>query len=143
MDRGIVAGYKMVNVSCELTFGSYHDVDSSEIAYKIAASQAFQEAAKKAKSVILEPIMKVEAVMPDQFMGDVTGSLSSKRGQIEGMEERFGLKVIKAKVPLSEMFGYTTDIRSMTQGRGSVTMEFDHYEVVPPNVEKTIVESRK
>jgi elongation factor G len=143
MDRGIVAGYKMVNVSCELTFGSYHDVDSSEIAYKIAASQAFQEAAKKAKSVILEPIMKVECVMPDQFMGDVTGSLSSKRGQIEGMEERFGLKVIKAKVPLSEMFGYTTDIRSMTQGRGSMTMEFDHYEVVPPNVEKTIVESRK
>ena len=143
MDRGIVAGYKMVNVSCELTFGSYHDVDSSEIAYKIAASQAFQEAAKKAKSVILEPIMKVEAVMPEQFMGDVTGSLSSKRGQIEGMEDRFGLKVIKAKVPLSEMFGYTTDIRSMTQGRGSVTMEFDHYEVVPPNVEKTIVESRK
>jgi len=143
MDRGIVAGYKMVNVSCELTFGSYHDVDSSEIAYKIAASQAFQEAAKKAKAVILEPIMKVECIMPEQFMGDVTGSLSSKRGQIEGMEERFGLKVIKAKVPLSEMFGYTTDIRSMTQGRGSVTMEFDHYEVVPPNVEKTIVESRK
>ncbi|MCX6703703.1 MAG: elongation factor G [Candidatus Zambryskibacteria bacterium] len=143
MDRGIVAGYKMVNVSCELTFGSYHDVDSSEIAYKIAASQAFQEAAKKAKSVILEPIMKVECIMPDQFMGDVTGSLSSKRGQIEGMEERFGLKVIKAKVPLSEMFGYTTDIRSMTQGRGSMTMEFDHYEVVPPNVEKTIVDSRK
>lgn len=143
MDRGIVAGYKMVNVSCELIFGSYHDVDSSEIAYKIAASQAFQEAAKKAKAVILEPIMKVECIMPEQFMGDVTGSLSSKRGQIEGMEERFGLKVIKAKVPLSEMFGYTTDIRSMTQGRGSVTMEFDHYEVVPPNVEKTIVESRK
>ncbi|MHB1316930.1 MAG: elongation factor G [Minisyncoccota bacterium] len=143
MDRGIVAGYKMVNVSCDLIFGSYHDVDSSEIAYKIAASQAFQEAAKKAKPVILEPIMKVECIMPEQFMGDVTGSLSSKRGQIEGMEERFGLKVIKAKVPLSEMFGYTTDIRSMTQGRGSVTMEFDHYEVVPPNVEKTIVESRK
>lgn len=143
MDRGIVAGYKMVNVSCELTFGSYHDVDSSEIAYKIAASQAFQDAAKRSRPVILEPIMKVEAVMPEQFMGDVTGSLSSKRGQIEGMEERFGLKVIKAKVPLSEMFGYTTDIRSMTQGRGSVTMEFDHYEVVPANVEKMIVESRK
>ncbi len=143
MERGIVAGYKMVNVSCELTFGSYHDVDSSEIAYKIAASQAFQDAAKRARPVILEPIMKVEAVMPEQFMGDVTGSLSSKRGQIEGMEDRFGLKVIKAKVPLSEMFGYTTDIRSMTQGRGSVTMEFDHYEVVPPNVEKMIVESRK
>ncbi|MBA3733502.1 elongation factor G [Patescibacteria group bacterium] len=143
MDRGIVAGYKMVNISCELTFGSYHDVDSSEIAYKIAASQAFQEAAKRARPVILEPIMKVEAIMPEQFMGDITGSLSGKRGQIEGMDERGMLRVIHAKVPLSEMFGYTTDIRSMTQGRGSVQMEFDHYEVVPPNVEKTIVESRK
>ncbi len=143
MDRGIVAGFKMVNVSCELTFGSYHDVDSSEIAYKIAASQAFQEAAKRARPVILEPIMKVEATMPEQFMGDITGSLSGKRGQIEGMDEKGMLRVIHAKVPLSEMFGYTTDIRSMTQGRGSVMMEFDHYEVVPPNVEKTIVESRK
>ncbi len=143
MDRGIVAGFKMVNVSCELTFGSYHDVDSSEIAYKIAASQAFQDAAKRSRPVILEPIMKVEAIMPEQFMGDVTGSLSGKRGQIEGMDERGMLRVIRAKVPLSEMFGYTTDIRSMTQGRGSMTMEFDHYEVVPPNVEKTIVESRK
>ncbi len=143
MERGIVAGYKMVNVSCDLTFGSYHDVDSSEIAYKIAASQAFQEAAKKARPVILEPIMKVEAIMPEQFMGDITGSLSGKRGQIEGMDERGMLRVIHAKVPLSEMFGYTTDIRSMTQGRGSVQMEFDHYEVVPPNVEKQIVESRK
>ncbi len=143
MDRGIVAGYKMVNVSCELTFGSYHDVDSSEIAYKIAASQAFQDAAKRARPVILEPIMKVEAIMPEQFMGDITGSLSGKRGLIEGMEDRGMLRVIHAKVPLSEMFGYTTDIRSMTQGRGSVQMEFDHYEVVPPNVEKTIVESRK
>lgn len=143
MDRGIVAGYKMVNISCELTFGSYHDVDSSEIAYKIAASQAFQDAAKRARPVILEPIMKVEAIMPEQFMGDITGSLSGKRGQIEGMEERGMLRVIHAKVPLSEMFGYTTDIRSMTQGRGSVQMEFDHYEVVPPNVEKIIVESRK
>ena len=143
MERGIVAGFKMVNVSCELTFGSYHDVDSSEIAYKIAASQAFQDAAKRARPVILEPIMKVEAVMPEQFMGDVTGSLSSKRGQIEGMDERGMLRVIHAKVPLAEMFGYTTDIRSMTQGRGSVMMEFDHYEVVPPNVEKQIIEARK
>jgi elongation factor G len=143
MDRGIVAGYKMVNISCELTFGSYHDVDSSEIAYKIAASQAFQDAAKRARPVILEPIMKVEAIMPEQFMGDITGSLSGKRGQIEGMDERGMLRVIHAKVPLAEMFGYTTDIRSMTQGRGSVMMEFDHYEVVPPNVEKTIIESRK
>ena len=143
MGRGIVAGYKMVNISCELTYGSYHDVDSSEIAYKIAASQAFQDAAKRARPVILEPIMKVEAIMPEQFMGDITGSLSGKRGQIEGTDERGLLRVIHAKVPLSEMFGYTTDIRSMTQGRGSVQMEFDHYEVVPANVEKSIVESRK
>ena len=144
MERGIVAGFPLTNVSCELTFGSYHDVDSSEIAYKIAASQAFQEGARRARPVILEPIMKVEALTPEQFMGDVTGSLSSKRGQIEGMDDRAaGIKVIRAMVPLSEMFGYTTDIRSMTQGRGSVTMEFDHYDTVPANVEKTIVESRK
>jgi elongation factor G len=143
MDRGIVAGFNMIDISCELTFGSYHDVDSSEIAYKIAASQAFQSAAKKARPVILEPIMNVEVVTPEQFMGDVTGSLSSKRGQIEGMDDRGMNKAIRATVPLSEMFGYTTDLRSMTQGRGSMTMEFGHYDVVPPNVEKTIVDSRK
>ncbi len=143
MERGIVAGYPLTNISCELTFGSYHDVDSSEIAYKIAASQAFQDAAKRARPVILEPIMKLEVVTPDQFMGDVTGSVSSKRGQIDGMEERGMNKVIRAFVPLSEMFGYTTELRSMTQGRGSATMEFDHYDIVPPNVEKEIAESRK
>lgn len=143
MERGIVAGFKMEDISCELTFGSYHDVDSSEIAYKIAASQAFQDAAKRAKPVILEPIMKLEVVMPDKFMGDVTGSISSKRGQIEGMEERGMLKVVRATVPLSEMFGFTTQLRSMTEGRGSANMEFSHYAIVPPNVEKTIVESRK
>ncbi len=143
MERGIVAGFKMEDISCELTFGSYHDVDSSEIAYKIAASQAFQEAAKRAKPVILEPIMKLEVVMPEKFMGDITGSLSSKRGQIEGMEDRGMLKVVKAKVPLSEMFGFTTQLRSMTEGRGSANMEFSHYEVVPANVEKAIVEARK
>ncbi|MEK7635459.1 MAG: elongation factor G [Patescibacteria group bacterium] len=143
MERGIVAGYKMVNVSCELTFGSYHDVDSSEIAYKIAASQAFQEAAKKAKPVILEPVMKVEVVVPEKFMGDVTGYLSSKRGLIEGMDDRAGNKVVKAKVPLSELFGYVTTLRSMTEGRGSANIEFDHYAVVPPNVALAIAESRK
>jgi elongation factor G len=143
MERGIVAGYKMVNVSCELTFGSYHDVDSSEIAYKIAASQAFQEAAKKAKPVILEPIMKVEVVVPEQFMGDITGHLSSKRGLIEGMDDRAGLKVIRAKVPLSELFGYVTTLRSMTEGRGSANIEFDHYAIVPANVALSIVEARK
>lgn len=142
MDRGIVAGYKMTGISAELTFGSYHDVDSSEIAYKIAASQAFQEAAKKAKPVILEPIMNVEVVVPEKFMGDITGHLSSKRGQIEGMEERGDLRVVKAKVPLSEMFGYVTNLRSMTEGRGSSTMEFAEYAVVPGNIEKEIVEKR-
>ena len=143
MDRGIVAGFRMVNVSCELTFGSYHDVDSSEIAYKIAGSQAFQEGAKRAKPVILEPIMKVEVLFPDKFMGDVTGSISSKRGTIEEMTERGQAKVLHAMVPLSEMFGYTTQLRSMTSGQGSATMEFDHYEVVPKNVEAAIVETRK
>src|SRR5512140_362614 len=123
----------MVNVSCELTFGSYHDVDSSEIAFKIAGSQAFQEAAKKARPVILEPIMKLEVVVPEKFMGDVTGHLSSKRGSVENVEDRGLNKVIHGKVPLSEMFGYTTALRSMTEGRGSSSMEFDHYEVVPTN----------
>ena len=139
MERGIVAGYKMVDISCELTFGSYHDVDSSEIAYKIAASQAFQEA----RPVILEPIMKLEVVVPEQFMGDVTGYLSSKRGLIEGMDDRAGLRVVRAKVPLSELFGYVTSLRSMTEGRGSANIEFDHYAIVPPNVAMTIVEARK
>lgn len=143
MERGIVAGFPLTGVSCELTFGSYHDVDSSEIAYKIAASQAFQDGAKRAKPVIMEPIMRVEVVVPEKFMGDITGSLSSKRGQIEGMEDRGLNKAIKALVPLSEMFGYTTQLRSMTEGRGSNTMEFAEYQPVPPNVEKTIVDSRK
>jgi elongation factor G len=143
MDRGIVAGYKMVNVSCELTYGSYHDVDSSEIAYKIAASMAFQEGAKRSRPVILEPIMKLEVVAPEKYMGDITGSIMSKRGMIEGTTMRGQAQVITAKVPLSEMFGYTTALRSMTSGQGNSSMEFDHYEVVPPQVEKAIVESRK
>jgi len=142
-ERGIVAGFKMTNISCDLLFGSYHDVDSSEIAYKIAASQAFQEAAKKAKPVLLEPIMRVEVVTPEKFMGDISGDLSSRRGQIEGMEERGDLKTIKATVPLSEMFGYVTTLRSMTSGRGTSTMEFDHYAIVPNNVALEIIESRK
>ncbi len=142
MERGVVAGYKMTDIVCELTYGSYHDVDSSEIAYKIAASQAFQEAAKKAKPVILEPIMKVEVVVPEKFMGDVAGHLNSKRGVIEEMGERGMNKVIDSKVPLSEMFGYITTLRSMTEGRASVNMEFDHYAIVPPNVAKTIAEAR-
>ena len=143
MDRGIQAGYKVVDISSELYDGSFHDVDSSEIAFKIAASQAFQEASKKAGPVILEPIMKVEIVMPEQFMGDVAGNLSSKRAQIEGMGERGMLKVLTAKVPLSEMFGYTTSLRSLTEGRASSTMEFSHYDIVPANVATTIIDARK
>jgi elongation factor G len=143
MDRGVLAGYKMVDISCELTFGSYHDVDSSEIAYKIAASQAFQDAARRAKPVILEPVMKVEVVTPEKFMGDITGHLSSKRGQIEGMTERGDLRVIDAQVPLSEMFGYVTTLRSMSEGRATSTMEFDHYAIVPNNIAQTIIESRQ
>ena len=142
MDRGIVAGYKMTDISAELNYGSYHDVDSSEIAYKIAASQAFQEAARRAKPVLLEPIMKVEVIMPEKFMGDITGNLSGKRAQIEAMEDRGELKVVRAKVPLSEMFGYITSLRSMTEGRGSSTMEFDHYAIVPTNVAQGIIEAR-
>ena len=143
MERGIVAGFKMVDISVELYDGSYHDVDSSEIAFKIAASMGFQDAARSARPVLLEPIMKVEVVVPEKFMGDITGSLNSKRGQIEGMEERGMARAVKAKVPLSEMFGYTTALRSMTEGRASFTMEFDHYEVVPPNVAATIIAGRK
>ncbi|GMQ95057.1 MAG: elongation factor G [Patescibacteria group bacterium] len=143
MDRGVVAGYSLVDISVDLYDGSYHDVDSSEIAFKIAASQALQDAAKRASPVLLEPVMKVEVVTPEKFMGDVTGHLSSKRGRIEGMEDRGMNKAIKAKVPLSEMFGYITTLRSMTEGRASFTMEFDSYEVVPANVAEEIIGKRK
>ncbi len=143
MARGFLAGFPMVDISVDLYDGSYHDVDSSEIAYKIAASMAFQEAAGKAKAVILEPIMRVEVIVPEQFMGDITGNISGKRGQIEGMEERGMNKAVNAKVPLSEMFGFTTTLRSMTEGRGSMTMEFDHYDVVPNNIATEIIASRK
>lgn len=142
MERGIVAGYPMVDVSVDLFDGSYHEVDSSEVAFKVCASQAFQEAAKKAKPALLEPIMKLEVVVPEKFMGDITGNLNSKRGQVESMEERGELRVITAQVPLSEMFGYTTALRSMTEGRGTSMMEFDHYAVVPTNVAQDIISSR-
>ena len=142
MDRGVVAGYKMEDISVDLYDGSFHDVDSSEIAFKIAGSQAFQDAAKRAGAVILEPVMKVEVVVPEKFMGDVNGSLAGKRGQIEGMEPKGQLQAIHAKVPLSEMFGYTTTLRSMSEGRGSVMMEFDHYAIVPKNVADEIVTAR-
>ncbi len=143
LDRGVLAGFKLENVSVDLYDGSYHDVDSNEMAFKIAASMAIQDAAKLAKPVILEPMMQVEVITPDKFMGDVTGSLSSKRGIIEGMEARGMNQVVKAVVPLSEMFGYMTTLRSMTEGRAGFTMEFVRYDIVPQNVATTIIESRK
>ena len=143
LDRGILAGFKIVNVSVELWDGSYHEVDSNEMAFKIAASMAVQDACKRANPVILEPMMKVEVITPDKFMGDVTGNLSSKRGLIEGMEDRGMNKVIKAIVPLSEMFGYMTGLRSMTEGRAGFTMEFYRYDIVPNNVAETIIAARK
>ncbi len=143
LDRGVVAGFKMVNVSVDLYDGSFHEVDSNEMAFKIAASMAIQEATKRAKPVLLEPMMKVEVVTPEKFMGDVTGNLSSKRGLIEGMEDRGMNKVVKAVVPLSEMFGYMTSLRSMTEGRAGFTMEFVRYDIVPNNVAEEIVKNRK
>lgn len=142
MARGQVAGYKMEDVSVELYDGSYHDVDSSEIAFRLAAIHAFRDAAKKANAVLLEPVMKVEIRTPEQFMGDVNGNISSKRGQVESMGDLGDKKVVTASVPLSEMFGYTNTLRSMTQGRASMTMTFDHYDVVPPNVSMEIRKAR-
>jgi len=142
MDRGVVAGYPMVDISVELYDGSFHDVDSSEIAFKISGSQAFQDAAKRAKPALLEPLMKIEVVTPEEFMGDVNGSISSKRGTIESMSDRGGSKVIAAKVPLSELFGYTTELRSMSQGRASATMEFSSYAVVPNSIAEEIKATR-
>ncbi|HBW73694.1 MAG: Elongation factor G [Candidatus Magasanikbacteria bacterium GW2011_GWA2_45_39] len=143
LDRGVVAGYPMIDVKVTVFDGSYHEVDSSEQAFKLAGSFALQEAVKKAKPVILEPIMKVEVVTPEQFMGDVIGNLNSKRAQIKEMRDRAGIKVIDADVPLSEMFGYATELRSMTQGRASYSMEFSHYSDVPRNVEQLIIEGKK
>jgi elongation factor G len=143
LDRGVLAGFKIVNVSVDLWDGSYHEVDSNEMAFKIAASMAVQDACRRANPVILEPMMKVEIVTPEKFMGDVTGNLSSKRGLIEGMEDRGMNKVIRAVVPLSEMFGYMTGLRSMTEGRASFTMEFFRYDIVPNNIAEVIISSRK
>lgn len=143
MDRGVLAGFPLVDISVELYDGSYHDVDSSEIAFKLAAINAFQDALQKAKPVLLEPIMKLEVVTPEKFMGDVTGMINSKRGSIEAMGERGQARVITAKVPLSELFGFTTQLRSLTEGRAVPNLEFSHYAVVPRNVSEEIIASRK
>ncbi|MDP3727724.1 MAG: elongation factor G [bacterium] len=143
MDKGVLAGYPLVDLIATLYDGSYHEVDSSEAAFKIAGSLALQEAARRGTLVLLEPIMRVEVVTPEQFLGEVTGDLNAKRARIESMDERStGIKVISAKVPLAEMFGYATSVRSLTQGRASFTMEFDHYEEVPANITQAIVEGR-
>ena len=143
MERGVLAGYKLLDIRVTLYDGSYHDVDSSEAAFKIAGSMALQAAVKEANVVLLEPIMKVEVVVPENFIGDVTGDLSSRRATIEEMGERGNMKIVQASVPLANMFGYTTHLRSMTQGRGSSTMEFGHYAEVPSNVAQEIIEGRK
>jgi elongation factor G len=143
LENGVLAGYPMVDVKVELVFGSYHDVDSSEMAFKIAGSMAIKEAARSAQAVILEPMMKVEVVSPDQFMGDVLGDVSSRRGKIGGMTQRGEAQVIGATVPLSEMFGYSTRLRSMTQGRAVYSMEFSHYEEVPKAKAEEIISKQK
>ncbi|MEK7496195.1 MAG: elongation factor G [Patescibacteria group bacterium] len=143
LSKGILAGYPVIDIEAELYDGSFHEVDSSEIAFKIAGAMAFQEAARRAKPIILEPVMKIQVIAPLEFLGDITGDLNSKRGRIENISDRLNIKVIDVKVPLSEMFGYATKLRSMTQGRGTFTMEFDHYEEVPKSVEQMIIEGKK
>ena len=142
MQNGVIAGYPVVDVKVTLYDGSYHDVDSSEIAFKIAGSMAFKEGAKKAKPVLLEPIMRVEVVTPDEYMGDVNGDLNRRRGLVQGLEEGPAGKIIRALVPMAEMFGYATVLRSMSQGRATYTMEFDHYAEVPANVADGIIKER-
>jgi len=139
LDTGVLAGYPMVDIRVMLTDGSYHDVDSSEMAFKIAASMGFKEACRKAKPVLLEPVMDVEVVTPEEYMGAIVGDLNSRRGRIASMEARGTSQVIRASVPLGQMFGYATEMRSMTQGRATYTMQFARYEEVPPSVAEEIM----
>jgi elongation factor G len=139
LEGGVLAGYPMVDVKVTLYDGSYHDVDSNEMAFKIAGSMAFKEAAKKASPVLLEPVMSVEVVVPEEFMGTIIGDLNSRRGRIEGMEHRAGSQVVKAIVPLANMFGYVNDMRSSTQGRATYSMHFARYEEAPRSVSEEII----
>ena len=143
LDSGIYANVPMVDVKVTLIDGSYHDVDSSEMAFKIAGSMAIKDAVSKANPVVLEPMMRVEVTMPEEFMGDVIGDLNSRRGQIEGMESRGTTQVVRAFVPLAQMFGYVTDLRSMSQGRATSSMEFSHYAEVPGNLASELVQKSK
>ena len=143
MTNGVLAGYPMIDIKVAVVDGSYHDVDSSEMAFKVAGSMAFKSGAAKANPVILEPVMKVEVTVAEEYMGDVMGDINSRRGRIEGMESRMGSQVIRAKVPLSEMFGYATELRSRTQGRGTYAMEFANYEDVPKSIATEIIDKQK
>ena len=143
MKTGVLAGYPVVDLRIALIDGSYHDVDSSEMAFKIAGSMAFQAGCKKSNPVLLEPIMAVEVVTPEDFMGDVIGNLSSRRGRISGMDKRGTGQAIRALVPLSEMFGYATALRSLSQGRANYTMQFSHYEEVPKSVAEKLLEANQ
>ncbi len=142
MERGILAGYPVVDVKVTLFDGSYHEVDSSEMAFKIAGSQAFQAGAKKCAPIILEPIMDVEVTVPEEYMGDVIGDINSRRGKVQGMESRLNLQIIKAYIPLSEMFGYSTVLRSLTQGRATYSMQFSHYDPVPQNISEELIKNK-
>jgi elongation factor G len=138
-DRGVLAGYPVVDVKARLYDGSYHEVDSSEMAFKIAGSLAFKEAAKNAKPILLEPVMSIEVVTPEEYMGDVIGDLNARRGRVQNIERRGKVQVIKSQAPLAEMFGYATDLRSKTQGRATFTMQFSHYNEVPKGVSEGII----
>ena len=139
LQTGVIAGFPVLDVKVTLFDGSYHEVDSSEAAFKIAGSMAIKDALKKSDPQLLEPVMAVEVETPEQYMGDVMGNISSRRGNIEGMEDRKNTKLIRAKVPLGEMFGYATDLRSQTQGRASYTMQFDSYEPAPKSIVEEVV----
>src|SRR5438128_11285064 len=142
MESGVLGGYPVVDIRIELVDGSYHEVDSSEIAFKVAGSMAFKEAMKRAKPVLLEPMMAVEIVTPEDYLGDVMGNLNSRRGRVEHLEPTGSGQTIKASVPLAEMFGYATDLRSMSQGRATFTMQFDRYEEVPQSIATEIIGSQ-
>src|SRR5699024_9850526 len=143
LENGVVAGFPVIDVKAKLFDGSYHDVDSSEMAFKIAASMAVKNAVSKVNAVLLEPMMKVEVVIPEEYMGDIMGDITSRRGRVEGMEARGNAQVVRAMVPLAEMFGYATSLRSNTQGRGTFSMVFDHYEEVPKSIAEEVIKQNK
>ena len=143
LNNGVLAGYPLIDIKANLYDGSYHDVDSNEMAFKIAASMALKNAVSKVNPVILEPMMKVEVVIPEEYLGDIMGDITSRRGRVEGMDARGNAQVVRAMVPLAEMFGYATSLRSNTQGRGVFSMTFDHYEEVPKSISEEIIKKNK